>query len=363
MWGSAGLLEFSKEVNSGKIIGPRIYTAGPFVVSRPDSLKNPWSPDEVRNNPTELYARTEEDGRAISRYHLEKGYDFVKVHNNTTLPPYIGLINEGAVPVVGHSPRPIGLARILTIGKQSSIEHYDAFVGLSEQSSSPAKKSSNWYDNYFGSYAYTDNERILLLAELLKSSGAYFTPTIIMSEWYNSSHSHMLKRMTDPSVMSYTSKEQRDIWLEYVNGFALYYDQWDLDMTKQKTFALNLVNLFNQAGVPILLGTDATAVMGIQGITVIEELELLVEAGLSPFEAIKTGTVNAHNYLRYVGLELGTGTIQVGEPADLIFLDANPLTDITNIKKISGVVTQGRWLNKEKISELTERAEEIYTKK
>lgn len=361
MWGSVGLLEFKKEVNSGKILGPRIYTTGPFIVARPDTLTNPWSANEVKNNATELYARTEEDGKAIAKYHLDMGYDFIKVHNNTTLQPYIGLVNENVLPVIGHAPRPIGLSKILTIGKHSSIEHYDAFVGLAEQSESPARKSPNWYDQYFGSYSHASDERLLLLAELIKSSGMYFTPTIIMSEWYNGTQPNMLKRLAEPDVMKYTSKKQRDIWFEYANGFALYYEQWKLDMTNQRTFALHLVNLFHKAGVPIMLGTDATAIMGIQGISVIEELELLVEAGLSPYEAIKAGTVNVHNYLRKEGLELGTGKIQVGEPADFILLGDNPLTDIANIRQILGVMTQGRWLNKEKLNELTKEVERIYS--
>lgn len=361
MWGSEELLEFSKKVNSGEILGPRIYTTGPFVIGRPDTLTTAWNADEVKNNPTYLFARTEEDGRAISKYHKDMGYHFVKVHNNTTLLPYKGLVNENAVPVIGHAPRPIGLAKIFTIGKQSSIEHYDMFVGLAEQSTSPAKKSQNWYDQYFGSYSYANDERILLLAELVKSSGMYFTPTIIISEWYNGSQSKMLLHLKDPDIMKYTSKQQRDIWFEYATGFASNYEKWNLDMTNQKNFALRLTYLFHKSRVPLLLGTDATPVMGIQGQSTLEELELLVEAGLTPFEAIKTGTVNVHEYLQKAGLKLGTGTIVVGEPADLILLEENPLINIGNIKKIMGVMTQGRWLNEEKLTELTKKAEEIYS--
>jgi len=360
VWGSADLLEFKKEVNSGKVLGPRIYTSGPFIVPRPDSLASPWSRSEVKKNSTELYARTEDDGKAIAKYHLDMGYDFIKVHNNTTLKAYLGLVHEGFVPVVGHAPRPIGLSKILTIGKQSSIEHYDAFVGLAEISESPAKKSPNWYDQYFGSYSHVSDERILLIAELIKASGMYVTPTIMMSEWYNGSQDKMLSRLKDPDVLKFTSKKQRGIWYEYASGFASNYKKWNLDMTNQKAFALRLVNLFHKSKVPLILGTDATPVMGIQGQSVIKELELLVEAGLTPYEAIKTSTVNVHMYLKKSGLKLGTGTVVVGEPADLILLEENPLASITNIRKIWGVVTQGRWLNRRQLNDMIKNVVETY---
>jgi imidazolonepropionase-like amidohydrolase len=95
------------------------------------------------------------------------------------------------------------------------------------------------------------------------------------------------------------------------------------------------------AGVPILLGSDAPQLWNVPGFSAHRELQALVAAGLTPFQALETGTVNVARFLNEAGR---SGVIRVGARADLVLLDANPLHDIANTMRISGVVVNGRWI-------------------
>ncbi|HMR57778.1 MAG TPA: amidohydrolase family protein, partial [Cyclobacteriaceae bacterium] len=98
-------------------------------------------------------------------------------------------------------------------------------------------------------------------------------------------------------------------------------------------------------GVGLLLGCDAPQIFNVPGFSTHNELKYLVDAGLTPYQALRTGTVNVAAYLN---MNDG-GTINAGNVADLILIDGNPLTDVTNTKKISGVMMRGQWLSKAEI--------------
>lgn len=111
---------------------------------------------------------------------------------------------------------------------------------------------------------------------------------------------------------------------------------------REKKFA-ELLALLRQAGVGLLAGSDTGASNNyvFPGWSLHEELALLVEAGLTPLEALQTATRNAG---RYLGLE--TGTVEKGKSADLVLLEANPLKDIRNTQRVHGVMARGKWLDR-----------------
>lgn len=112
-------------------------------------------------------------------------------------------------------------------------------------------------------------------------------------------------------------------------------------------FNKQLVRTFKESGVPIVAGTDAGSSGVVWGFSLHDELALLVDAGLTPEEAIASATRLPATWL---GLDSLTGTIEVGKLADLVLLEADPLADIKNTRKISGVFVNGRWLDKSEIS-------------
>ena len=117
-----------------------------------------------------------------------------------------------------------------------------------------------------------------------------------------------------------------------------------MSAAKRKRALQNVLDL-HQAGVTLLAGTQLNhGAVGTQGLVLHDELALFVQAGLSPFEALKTATVKPAKFMRR---EKDLGTIEKGRLADFILLDANPLADISNTRKINAVVVIGRYLSRE----------------
>ncbi len=97
-----------------------------------------------------------------------------------------------------------------------------------------------------------------------------------------------------------------------------------------------------QNGVGLLLGCDAPQIFNVPGFSTHNELKYLVDSGLTPYQALLTGTVNVAKYLKLAD----AGTIRPGAVADLVLINGNPLADITNTKKVEGVMVRGKWLSK-----------------
>jgi imidazolonepropionase-like amidohydrolase len=101
-----------------------------------------------------------------------------------------------------------------------------------------------------------------------------------------------------------------------------------------------VLRALRDAGAPLLLGTDAPNPWIMPGFAIHEELRHLVDAGLSPYEALRAGTRDA---ARFLEVENDFGTISVGKRADLLLVDANPLDNVANVSHRLGVMARGRW--------------------
>jgi len=115
-------------------------------------------------------------------------------------------------------------------------------------------------------------------------------------------------------------------------------------------FKLNrlLLRELHDGGVTLVLGTDAGGMgMGlVPGFSLHDELRLMIENGFTPYEAIRTATVNAADVINKMNGQGYFGTIEVGKRADLVMIDGNPLVDINHLKNIQGVMASGRWFDK-----------------
>ncbi|HET7372326.1 MAG TPA: amidohydrolase family protein, partial [Gemmatimonadaceae bacterium] len=107
----------------------------------------------------------------------------------------------------------------------------------------------------------------------------------------------------------------------------------------------SLVRALAGVGAGLMAGTD----MAPAGFALHKELEVLVQAGLTPYQALETAT---RNPARFLGRNDGSGTVAAGSPADLVLLDADPLADISNIRRIRGVVRRGGWLDRQALDSL-----------
>ena len=112
--------------------------------------------------------------------------------------------------------------------------------------------------------------------------------------------------------------------------------------------------MMHRAGVEFLAGTDVSNPYCFPGFSLHDELALLVQAGLSPMEALQSATLNP---ARFLGKEKELGTVEKGKIADLVLLEANPLEDIRNTTKINSVVLNGRLLERKALDQLLTEVE------
>jgi imidazolonepropionase-like amidohydrolase len=104
------------------------------------------------------------------------------------------------------------------------------------------------------------------------------------------------------------------------------------------------------AGAPLLMGTDSPQMFNVPGFALHRELRLMGEAGLTPYQVLESGTKNVGLYVeRDLKQDGKFGTVAVGNWADLVLLDANPLQSLDNVTKRSGVMVRGRWVPKSEI--------------
>jgi len=112
---------------------------------------------------------------------------------------------------------------------------------------------------------------------------------------------------------------------------------------------LEVVAPMHRAGVKLLAGTDTPNPYCFPGFSLHDELGFMVQAGLTPSEAFQTATINPAEFL---GLSKILGTVEEGKIADLVLLDANPLENIANTKRIAAVVSSGRLLDRKALDGL-----------
>jgi imidazolonepropionase-like amidohydrolase len=157
----------------------------------------------------------------------------------------------------------------------------------------------------------------------------------------------------------YLSTDVKEFWSQ-MTEFRKKMNPASIEVLK-KHYQMNvqLVGAMNKAGVPLLAGTDELTPHVVPGFSLHEELRLLVEAGLSPLAALQAATLNP---AKYFGLTDSLGTVEEGKLADLLLLDANPLQDIANTKKITAVVANGRYFSRQELDQLLEAAQAVVSK-
>jgi imidazolonepropionase-like amidohydrolase len=118
-------------------------------------------------------------------------------------------------------------------------------------------------------------------------------------------------------------------------------------------FRKKMLRALYEAGAKIALGTDSPQTFSVPGFSIHREMQIMIASGMKPYDVLRSGT---RNVAEYFGTLKETGTVEVGTRADLILLDANPLADVANVVKRTGVMVRGRWLP---ASEIQARLEKI----
>ena len=303
----------------GELISPTIYTSGP-------SFRGATAPT------VDVAVKMVTEQKAA-------GYDFLKIHPGVKRDVFDALAataDKLRIRFAGHVPVEVGLGRALE-AKYWTIDHLDGYVEALAREGAPV--SQNFGANLI---PHIDESRLPALIARTKAAGTWMVPTqILLENWLGPDEpAAMAKR---PEIR-YADPKQVENWTARKKSFTDFYP------IEQRTqfigFRRRLIKALHDGGVGFLLGSDAPQVWNVPGFSMHRELGVLVASGLTPYQALATGT---RNIAIYFGTLDRTGTIEKGKQADLVLLEENPLQDISNTSKIAGVMIGGRWLPKSEI--------------
>lgn len=370
LWGSRSALQARRRVAEGVWPGPRVVTAGPLVDARAASQRGtPFDVRELARRPSVLRIDTPEDGREAVRAHRARGYDLVKVYDGVPAPAFAALVETAAafgLPVVGHVPDAVGLAGVLARAGPSlqSVEHTVSFVSaaLPPGADLPgADLPDDALAAELARYALADTTRLAVWAEAAAARGVAVVPTLgVLARTYGARADHAALLASIDAAQA--SAPQRQRWRAVAERHAARLarvDSLGLDGEALGQAPLGaglaLVRALHRAGAPLLVGTDAPASLAAPGDAVATELALFARAGLAPLDALHAATVAPADWLARFGLApRRAGRVEVGAPADLVLLRANPAARIDAVREVEAVVRAGRLWDRAALDALAE---------
>jgi imidazolonepropionase-like amidohydrolase len=300
------------EVESGRVLGPHIATAAMIDGSPPM-----WPPGITR------VAATPEDGRQAVRDAKAEGYEFIKVYSKLTLETFTAIVDEARqqkMRVVGHIPqRGQGITGKFFIPGFDLVAHAEEFA----QHTDPP-----------------DLAAIPRYVEMAKHNGTWLVATLSLDE-------RIVEEIRAPESL------QRRDELRYLHPRAydmvIHGNPYTKDRSEARIqyvqaivdFNCPLVKAFTAAGIPVLTGTDAPVPGVAPGFALHDEFESLAGCGMSNAQILESTTRHAAEWL---GTLVDRGTVEAGKRADLVLLDANPLENIANTRRISAVIAGGHYL-------------------
>ncbi len=332
-------LTWRKQIADGSKFGPNIYTSGPTMYGQ-------------------LWVRTiDTEEKAIESVRQQKamGYDFVKVYHMLAPNVYAAATKTAkslGMRVVGHKPARVPMQTVIDSG-QECLEHLLGYGYAVDRDDSPLRaqvQQGGWSFRYSYAGIDADPTKITRVAKQAADNNIWNCPTlVVMDRWVPNGTPEMTEIKSNPYWQYIPSSKRNGSVERYgvtFEDYTLEYQQQGMKVRRQ------IVKALHDAGAGLLLGTDAGANTVVAGFSIHEELVAMVEAGLTPYQALATGTTSISLYLKTPDV----GHISRGAKADMLLLNANPLDDIDNTKKIAGVMKDGRWYPK---SDLDERLANI----
>lgn len=326
----AVLKEWRAAIVAGRLLGPRMIIAGPM-------LDGP-----VPRFPSSAPVATPADARRIVDELQAQGVDFIKIQSFIPRDGYFAAADEAkklGISFVGHVPDAVRASEASEAG-QKSIEH---FTGIFEGASTIEDQLITGPKSLGVNVKTFDAERARKVVELMAKNQTWQVPTLVWErgQWLVDD----IDKTHDP-LTKYAPHAWKDrTWPMFVKDIMETMDTDPLPVRRQFVqMELDMTLAMLRAGVPFMAGTDTAAGVHVfPGFSLHEELALFVKAGLTPLQALQTATLNP---ARFLGRVADMGTVAEGKVADLVLLDANPLDDINNTRRIRGVLLAGRYFNR-----------------
>lgn len=364
------LSAFRQQIETGKRLGPRLFFGGQIL----DGLRRETLPFLFS------YVGSADEARSAVRQLKDNGADFIKVYNALAPDVYNALVEEAKVknlPVAGHVPISVG-ERAASLAGQRSIEHLAGIAiacsaneeqltrqaqelltemrqvddARTKESGDKAKQlQTKTYEISNRLYELTDNQafdtfdrsKCTKLYELFRRQNTWQVPTLAViggNSWKAD------KAQMEAERIRYFPEFIRGMILQ--NNEKLSPQQVTLEKKRLQT-KLQIVRAMHLARVPLLAGSDAPNGDVYPGFSLQDELELLVQAGLSPLAALQTATINP---ALFFNKQDEFGTIESGKLADLVLLDADPLDNIRNTQRVNAVMANGKLFRRAELDKM-----------
>ncbi|HUQ60656.1 amidohydrolase family protein [Lentzea sp.] len=331
MWGFPQIYELRQRIERGEVFGPRLVV-GSTIIDGPHSTL-----------PGSLIVATPDEGRQAVRDAKAQGADFVKVYSYLDRPTLAAIADECATQAItfaGHCSDHVAMGDASDLGQRTFEHMYGLPLATSTREAQlrqaiadlpldPAD-SFAWFKQVLElerrAAASHSRQKAAVLAKRLRRNNSALCPTMVAMRVYASP----ADRFANDPRMKYMPSFYRDLWRDQLARWAPVTQEETRQQAEFLKRRMEQVAEMHGHGVEVLVGTDAGNPYSFSGFSVHDELELLVEAGLSPRAALEAGTRK--------------GALTPGAEANLVVLDGNPLEDIRNTRRIHTVLTRGRVL-------------------
>jgi Amidohydrolase family len=329
-------------IDGGELLGPHLVLAGPFLA-------------RGKSDQQTIAVNTPEEARRAVDTVKGRGEDFVKILSNIPRDAYFAIADEG------HVPYSVSVREAVTAG-QRSIEHLTGILLAcsSHEEDLRAREMTALASHDYGAYqklgsqvmaTYDPAKAHALFLQIAKSS-TWQVPTLV---WTQAS-----SRIDDPSLegdprLKYVPASVRQQW----KPATLMKNTSPEELAELKVEAARVVELVkatHDAGGRFMAGSDGPDPYVFPGFSLHDELEWLVKSGFTPLQALQAATFNPALFLAKLDKY---GVAEREHTADLVLLDANPLQDIHNTRKIFGVVLGGNYYSREALDKMLEQVEKL----
>jgi len=331
MLGAPNQLVLREKLTRGEVVGPAMYVAAP-------SLNGQTAPDPVV-------------AEKLVRAHKQAGYDLLKIHPGLNSPAYDAIVRTArdvGITWAGHVSSQIGIERILET-RQSTVDHLDGYIeGAASDEMKRRMISGDRAVSLPEMWRSVTDARMRDLARRTRLAGVWNVPTMFLWESFSAAGSP--EEWARRGEMKYAPKQWVDNWINQKqsriqsdarNGVSA------ADAVLHIQLRRRMLKALADEGALLLMGTDSPQMFNVPGFALHRELQVAIEAGLTPFQVLESGTKNVGLYVaRDLKQDGRFGTVTAGSRADLVLLNANPLQSIANLADRAGVMARGRWLSR-----------------
>jgi imidazolonepropionase-like amidohydrolase len=327
------ILPLRDQLNHGETLGPELITTGAILDGDPPII------------PTiSVGIKTPENGRAEVRKQAADGVDMIKTYSRLDKDVFLAIVDEAKkynLKVVAHLPESIYIEDAAAAGLGSS-EHFNGFEKvIAKLLGEPVNltfKGQAADVGYFQRLGEVNPQELQKVYERIRASGMTLCPTVVT-----------FKTLTNINTY-WDGNYPRS---EYISQGVT--DLWKSLWTQQQNWMRMVVDL-NQAGVPLMVGTDLMLPGIIPGYSTHEEMVIWQEAGIPPADILRSATIVPAQFM-----ELGDrlGSITEGKTASMILVRANPLEDISNAQQIESVFLRGKYFNRADLDQMLDETKKL----